>query len=328
MKDREKPLEAPEQDLETTVRKIVSCHLGNIHSIERLRTGICNEVFAVNVDGAQYIVRMNKDVTQMRGGSLFIPKLAALGIPVPRMVAEEYDVSKMGFGYQILERLPGTDLGNVIKTLSEEQLVAVANDVASIFRRLRTIPTDGTYGLVMDEHGGKFSNWKDWIDDDLQTAARRAGETGFASQTAHLTETVHDTLRRYESYFMTVPSVTYYGDIAGKNVLVDGGKFSGLIDLDALHYGDWLEAVGRIRASWYGTDYGEFYTNAIMDALNLSEEQRAMVRVYSLHHRYVWMCDNGVKFNENTQGGIDQEKARLDEQVVNGLLEECITKEK
>lgn len=314
------------EGLEITVRNIINSHIGDPTSIERLRTGICNEVFAVMSGGVDYIVRMNKNVSEMRGSSLFIPRLATLGIVVPRIIAEEYDLSKFGFGYQILERLPGTDLGNVIDTLSEAQLTTVARAVADIFQKLRTLPTDGTFGLVMDEYGGKFSSWKEWIDDDLQTAVTRAKETGFANQIAHISEPVHNFIRHYDAYFEGVPSVTYYGDIAGKNVLVDNGKFSGLVDLDALVYGDWLEAVGRIRASWYGTGYGEFYTEAIMSALNLSDEQREMVCVYSLHHRYVWMCENGMKFNENTTGVIDQEKAGVDERIVSRLLEECISR--
>lgn len=310
-------------EMELIVQNVVEQHLGKVESIERLRTGICNEVFAIEHNGVGYIVRMNKNVAEMRGSSLFIPKLDALGIRVPKIVAEEYNTSHVGFGYQILERLPGTDLGNVIESLSIEQLKSVAVDVAEIFCKLRTVPTDGTYGLVMDEHGGKFSNWLDWMKDDLKISEQRARKTGFIQQIVHLVKPVHRTLDRYEFYFVQVPSTTYYGDIAGKNVLVDNGKFSGLVDLDALAYGDWLEAIGRIRASWYGSDYGETYTRAVMDALELNDEQRSMVCVYSLHHRFAWMCENGVAFNANTTGTIDQEKAMRDIDIVSRLLQEC-----
>lgn len=322
MENEKTSAEVPEVSLEETVRNISNKHIGEATTIERLRTGICNEVFAVSVGDAEYIVRINKNVAEMHGSSVFIPKLAELGIVVPRIIAEDYDVARMGFGYQILERLPGTDLGNVVEILSDEQLEKVAKSVADIFVKLRVLPTDGSYGLVMDEHGGKFSNWKEWVDDDLQTAEARGKETGFIDQVFHLREPVLNIIRRYDEYFKMVPSVAYYGDIAGKNVLVDNGAFSGLVDLDALAYGDWLEAVGRIRASWYGTSYGETYTNAVIEALNLTNEQRAVVRMYTLHHRYVWMCENGVKFNENTTGIIDQEKAARDMDIVERLIQE------
>lgn len=309
-------------NMKEIVKTIIRKHLGEPASIERLPTGICNEVYAVECDGTSYIVRMNKNVAEMRGSSLFIPKLTALNLRVPKIIADEYNTEEFGFGYQILERLPGTDLSNVIEELSPEQLLDVAKEVANIFKNLRTLPTDGTFGLVMDEHGGKFTNWKDWIEDDLQTSEQRAKDTGFIEKIIHLVAPTHAIIERYTAYFTQVPSVTYYGDIAGKNVLIDDGKFSGLVDLDALAYGDWLEAVGRIRASWYGSDYGKVYTDAVMNALELNDKQREMVRVYSLHHRFVWMCENGVVFNANTSNQIDLQKAERDMEVVGRLLKE------
>jgi hypothetical protein len=47
--------------------------------------------------------------------------------------------------------------------------------------------------------------------------------------------------------------------------MVPEGRFSGLVDLDALAQGDYLDAIGRIKASWYGTRYGNVYTEALMD---------------------------------------------------------------
>jgi hypothetical protein len=66
----------------------------------------------------------------------------------------------------------------------------------------------------------------------------------------------------FEKYFKAVEPVTYYGDICAKNVMIHDGRFSGLVDLDILAQGDPLEAVGRIKASWYGTHYGRTYSDA------------------------------------------------------------------
>ena len=58
-----------------------------------------------------------------------------------------------------------------------------------------------------------------------------------------------------------------------KNVLIDNGKFSGLVDIDTIVYGDPLEAVGSIKASWFGTHYCEVYTKAIEDEIRLVYEE-------------------------------------------------------
>ncbi|PJE77246.1 hypothetical protein COV05_00130, partial [Candidatus Uhrbacteria bacterium CG10_big_fil_rev_8_21_14_0_10_48_16] len=291
-------------------------------SIERMKTGICNEVFAFKVEGESYILRMNNDISQMRGSSLFTPKLAALDIQVPRIIADEYNIEKEGYGYQIQERLPGTDLGNVIQDLAEDQLKKIAKEIASIFKKLSTLPTDGSYGLVLDENGAKFSSWKEWVYDDLDSAERHARSTGFISEIRDLIEQVRAVVQEYEEYFFSVPSTTYYGDIAGKNVLIEKGTFTGLVDLDALAYGDPLEAVGRIYTSWHGTEYGKIYSDAVMDELELTKEQRDIVRMYALFHRFAWMCENGVAFNANTSGIIDAEEATKDREKIQKLLEE------
>lgn len=43
-------------------------------------------------------------------------------------------------------------------------------------------------------------------------------------------------------------------------------------------YGDPLEVVGAIKASWYGTHHGEVYTKAVEDELELTDEQKKWLR--------------------------------------------------
>ena len=67
--------------------------------------------------------------------------------------------------------------------------------------------------------------------------------------------------------------------------MIHEGRFAGLVDLDSLAQGDPLEAIGRIKASWYGTHHGRVYADAVMDAQNLSHEQRNLVTLYALLNR-------------------------------------------
>ena len=308
--------------MHNVVKKIAEEHLGKIDSVERQETGICNEVYFVKSKEEEYVVRMNKDAKQMRGSSIFIPKLAALGITVPKIIAERYKDGPEGYAYQIMERLPGTDLGNVIETLTEQELELIAKEIAKIFQKLKSIPTNDTFGFVLDESGGEFSNWEKWVESNLENAIQNASNTGLLADIEHLIDPVQSIVKLYSNYFKEVPSVTYYADIAGKNVLIENGIFTGLVDLDALAYGDPLEAVGRIYTSWYGEKYGSFYSKAVMNALNLDNEQKKAVKMYALLHRFSWMCENGVVFNANTNGTINSEKAKSDTESVTQLLAE------
>ena len=75
--------------------------------------------------------------------------------------------------------------------------------------------------------------------------------------------------------------------------------------------------VGRIKASWYGTKYGNFYTNAVMDNLNLDDNQRKMVTVWALLNRIWWQSEIGIQFNKNTSTNIDSGKVKKGNMVIN-----------
>ncbi|OGT42175.1 MAG: hypothetical protein A3F42_02650 [Gammaproteobacteria bacterium RIFCSPHIGHO2_12_FULL_37_34] len=104
--------------------------------------------------------------------------------------------------------------------------------------------------------------------------------------------------------------------------MVKDGVFSGLVDLDGLTQGDPLEAIGRIKLSWYGTHHGEIYTNAVMNELELSEKERQLVLVYALLNKISWTCENGIQFNQNTMAVVDKEKEKIDKKMIKAIAAE------
>ena len=107
-----------------------------------------------------------------------------------------------------------------------------------------------------------------WVTDRVLEMIKRGELTGLL--TGLHRDILNSVMTWYSSYFASLKPVTYYDDLSSKNVMIDDGQFSGLVDLDGLEHGDYLEAVGRIKASWYGTRYGEVYTNAIAKELKLN----------------------------------------------------------
>ncbi len=55
-----------------------------------------------------------------------------------------------------------------------------------------------------------------------------------------------------------------------------------------------MEAIGRIKLSWYGTSYGELYSTAVMDELERNQEQRELAAMYALLNQISWACENGI----------------------------------
>lgn len=220
----------------------------------------------------------------------------------------------------MLSKLPGTDITNVIDTLSDDELTAIAREISHIFKQLREIPNNGRFGDKLGDDSKLLESWTDCMEELVNNAKERGLQTGVMD--GDLESLLNEVFDRYRDYFNHVEATTYFDDMSSKNVMVHEGEFSGLVDLDALAQGDPLETIGRIKASWYGTRHGEAYTNAVMDAEVLSPEQRKIVTVYALLNRISWSCENGIQFNQNTSGTVDWDKAETDKRIVKELAEE------
>ena len=288
--------------------------------IERMTNGICNEVYLVESGGREVIVRLHTEPRYLLGSHNHIPLFKSKGIPVPDILAEDYSKSVIPFAYQVQSKIDGRDIKDVIGTLSDDELRAVGAEIANVFRQLSGAANNGKFGVLWGDDKDLVDSWS------AEVARVTKIVIGWGTKTGVLDAELEEILRfinsEYTGYFDSVRPYTYFGDIAGKNVLINEGRFSGLVDLDSLAQGDPLEAIGRIKASWYGTHYGGVYANAIMDELNLAPAQRKIVTMYAVLNRTFWTLENGVRFNKNTSGRIDREKMNEDKAAVRAMFAE------
>jgi aminoglycoside phosphotransferase (APT) family kinase protein len=288
--------------------------------ISRMRGGICNEVYQIRLGPRDLIVRMNLAERFLLGSHNHIPLFKSRGIRVPDILAEDYSKHLFPYAYQVLTRIEGEDISDVIDTLSDGQLKSIAREVSGIFAQLRDVPTNGRFGVLWGDERELVSSWPEYIRKMSEVVAGWGKQTGVYDE--NLNRTLEWINEEYEAYFDSVRSILYFGDICGKNVMIHEGRFNGLVDLDALAQGDYLEAVGRIKASWYGTRYGKVYAEALMDEENLDAGQRKIVTMYALLSRLFWSCENGVQFNSNTTTRVDWERAKKDKEVIGNIFTE------
>lgn len=119
--------------------------------IDRIVIGICNEVYRVGLKEREVIARLSPHDRFLMGSHDHIPKFKALGIPVPDILSEDYSKNLVPYAYQILSKIEGEDLGQVIETLSDQQLRDLAKEVANIFKKVGTIPSSDKFGVVRHE---------------------------------------------------------------------------------------------------------------------------------------------------------------------------------
>lgn len=288
--------------------------------VERMTMGICNEVYRVKLNDGNYIIRLNKNVSPIEGTDKYIPLFKSRGIKVPEIILSNYTYDLVPYAYQILSEIEGQDLDKVISELDDNQLKSVAKEISSIFQKIRSLPTDGSFGSIDSSGHGKFTSWTAVVDNIANLAVERGNKTNVIDD--EIKQILKYVIENNREYFDKVKSKFYYDDICGKNVMIDNGKFSGLVDLDEVGYGDYLEAIGRIKTSWYGTHYGDIYTNAIECEEHLSQEDRLVVTAYALIHRISWLCENGIQFNQNTSMSVNWDKVKKDKQDILSLYKE------
>lgn len=314
-----------QDDHHREIERIIEREFGErVESIERMTSGICNEVYRVRSAGTiravERIVRLKDQARYMYGSHDHIPIFRAAGINVPGILAEDYSKTRSPFAYQVMSVIPGRDISDVIDTLSDEELKGIAAHISNVFDALRDVPNNGKFGVLWGDGEDLVDSWTAAVERETNIAKKRGSRTGVLD--ARLSDLLEWINREYKSYFESVKPVTYYGDICAKNVMVHEGKFSGLVDLDALAQGDPLEAIGRIKASWYETHHGRMYTDAVMDAQRLDHDQRRIVTMYALLNRIFWTMENGIQFNQNTTALVDRTRESQDKQIVDALYNE------
>jgi aminoglycoside phosphotransferase (APT) family kinase protein len=307
---------------EAMIAVIIAFHFRQApKSVRRIAVGICNEVYNVALQDKEVIVRMSPVDKFLMGSHDHIPKFKALNIKVPEILFEDYSKTQIPFSYQIQNKIEGQDIGDVIKTLSDRQLKSIAKMIASIFTKVKTISCSEQFGVIWGGGDNELSEtWtermKIWID-ELSERGRSTGVMG-----NDMSILANNLYVSYKSYFDSVKPVTYIGDISHKNVMIHNGEFNGLVDLDGLTQGDFLEAIGRIKLSWYGTHYGNVYTNAVMDNLSLNAKERKLVVMYALLNQLSLTCENGIQFNQNTDAVVNAEKEKSDKEIIQAIVAE------
>jgi hypothetical protein len=111
--------------------------------VRRFGTGLHHYVFeAAFEDRAPVVVRIasKESRSAMVGAFELSRRLRPLGVRLPRIIAEGLSHR---LPHLVLERLPGTDLGNVVRTLSDSRLEAIAMEVARAQRITRNTASVG-----------------------------------------------------------------------------------------------------------------------------------------------------------------------------------------
>jgi aminoglycoside phosphotransferase (APT) family kinase protein len=282
--------------------------------VRRFSTGLCHHVFLVTAAEQQmFVVRIaTPETAQLLAGGIYWNQfLRPKGVPLPRMIASSLQSSEIQFPFVILEQIPGTDLGEVYPTLSSQDKVQIVGELLRVQKRVALLPEAAGFGFAYSysEPPG-YRGWEEAILVILERAQQRMLWSGHPGSS--YVGRARQIISRYHTYFTAVQPVPFLDDTTTKNVLVDRGRLTGIVDVDQLCFGDPLLTIGLTQTALLATEYDVEYVEHWMDLLKLDGQQRQVVGAYTLLFCVDFMGELGQRFNKDQAPEIDLEKfARL-----------------
>lgn len=312
-----------EPPTERFVRDYVSNALGShVVKVRRFDTGLCHYVFDIGLADQRLVVARfagTGAAEMLCGGVFWHDKLVHSGVPVPRLLFADLNGAHP---VMILERLPGTDLGNVYQSLDAFGKRRIAMAVAEIQRRVAKLRKAAGFGHACSYEDPRlhlYRTWRDFVYAILAKSRESIRRVGLVD--AEIVEAVAERVASLDGYFASITATPFLDDMTTNNVLVNGSELSGVIDTDEVSFGDpWL-VVGLTKMALLSmgahTDYVEFW----MEAGNANRAERRAVTAYAAIYGVVFLEEQGQKFNREQVLGDSDKVAHL-QATVSGLLEE------
>lgn len=274
----------------------------------RFPTGAAHYVFEVTfATGAPVVVRLGSETGRvgMMGASTLSTLLRPLGLKLPAVLAEDVAAK---FPYLVLERLPGTDLGHIIDRLSPAQLSAVAAEVAAAQQIVAARPTAGRYGYAIRGEDAPHSNWSSVLEAHLERSRQRIASAGLFTLDA--VDAASALILRRRPELDSQPAIPFLHDTTTKNVIVtEAGRFSGIVDVDDLCYGDPRYVVALTSASLLVSGGPGSYVEAWLARAGFKDDR--LFRLYVLLFLVDFMSEHGQRFNGNAAASTTAARGHL-----------------
>jgi aminoglycoside phosphotransferase (APT) family kinase protein len=264
--------------------------------VQRFPTGLAHWVYDVVGAGEErLVVRIGRSSQP----STFAPAvywsgvLRPLGIPLPQLLGSGEWAS---FPYMILERLSGSDRGLVYAGLSLDDKHRIAAEICRIQAIVGSLRPARGYGFLARPTDTGAQSWRSVVDGSIARSRSRIEAAGAVDPDR--VNRLARSVSQFDGYFAGIPPTPFLDDTTTKNVIVEQGSLTGIVDVDCLCFGDPLLPISLTRTSLLCSGYDTQYTDYWLDLLDPSEEQRAAVRFYTALFCVDFLSEIGQTFND------------------------------
>lgn len=253
--------------------------------IERCGVGIANYVFIVSAESQKYVLRCSTENEAYKDTVYWLKNLAVCEIPIPTVLAEgkynEYE-------YVILTYIEGEDIGNIYHELNDSEKEKIAKEVVAIQKKVSKITVTANDNWT----------WNNVIDDMLTRSYDRIGQNHYFD--VKKVDTVRKMKKEIEDYISSVQPIPYLDDISTKNLLIDHGRLSGIIDIDWMGQGDMLTFVAMTKVALLNMDFDTKYADYLLAEIKPDKTEYKAFIFYCLMFCVDFMGERGMQFLDKT----------------------------
>jgi Ser/Thr protein kinase RdoA (MazF antagonist) len=306
-------------DLRAIAREVIGSELV---SAKRFATGNCHYVFdAALADGRAVVLRIAKPENRslLAGAVHWSGILKPMGFPLPEILHARLEAGCTPYPYLVLERLPGTDLGEVYSRLSSREKKTLADRLASMQKIVGSLPEGAGFGFQSDPGiPPPFASWGEAIDRGIERSALWIEQARVVDGAR--VEVLRAAARRMKEYFDTIRPRPFLDDITTKNVLIDQGKLCGIVDVDEICYGDRVAHLGLTRMALMSESLDLSYIEYWCEALSLDDMQRRALDFYTAESCLCFLGEQGQRFNRDEAQPVRREAVARLERIFDGLV--------
>lgn len=265
--------------------------------IERCGVGHGNYVYIISDETDKYVIRCSNEDNAYASTIYWLKQLRKVNIPVPEVIANG---KYQNYNYVILSYLDGEDLGIVYPTLSSDEKRIIARDVVKIQSIAASIELEDI------EDGW---TWNSFIQYMLERAKERIEMNGYFD--INKVEQLWEMSGILQDYFHQIEPIAYLDDISTKNLLIENGKVSGIIDVDWIGIGDKLTYAALSNVALLNMGYDTDYVDYLLKEMDISPIERKAFIYYSLLYCVDFMGERGMQFGDK--------KIDVNEMIINRL---------
>ena len=277
-------------------------------ALRRFPTGARHYVFDVEfADRPSVVVRIGGPSAQseMAGALQLSALLRPRGVKLPAILAADV---RAQYPWLVLERLEGTDLGEVVSGFSDEQLDRIAAAVAHAQAITAESGSAGRYGYAVLPAQAPCNTWSQVLKASLDRSRGRIGFAGLFD--VGLVDVVQTALNAMRDQIDSIAPTPFLHDTTTKNVIVTAnGDFSGIVDVDDLCFGDPRYPAALTLAAMMAYGGPVRYISAWLRHAERPDDR--VFRLYVALFLLDLMAEHGQTFNGNERPSMPEARAAL-----------------